>query len=62
MCYVAELLLEAACIKVLNWRIQIVTIMEDGLRLYLWYDSVSPAIVGFIHFYSPISVESNHWW
>lgn len=33
MCYVAELLLGTACIKELNWRGQIVNVMEDGLRL-----------------------------
>jgi len=41
---VAELLLETASIKGLNWRGQIAAVMEDGLRLCLWYNSVFPRL------------------
>ena len=37
---VAELLLETACVKGMNWRVQIVSVMEDGLRLCLCYNSL----------------------
>lgn len=40
MCCIAELLLETACIKGQNWRGQIVSVMEDGLWLCQWYNSV----------------------
>lgn len=42
MCCVAELLVEAACIKGMG---QIVTVMEDGLRLCLWHTSVFPRLL-----------------
>lgn len=52
MCCIAELLLETGT----ELEVTIVTVMEDSRKICLWYDS----FVGFIHFYFPISVRSNH--
>lgn len=52
MCCIAELLLETGT----ELEVTIVTVMEDSCKICLWYDS----FVGFIHFYFPISVRSNH--